>query len=232
MTPYYDDGAVTIYCGDCLAIAPALEYDAVLSDPPWGIGVSVDNARFTFTNDESKLWPGQTQELRSALVEGRKLVAGDDRPFDPAPWIDRPAILWGGHCFADRLPPSPGWLIWDKRVGLETVAEKWPLSEAELAWTNVRGSTRVFRNRWMGLVRSEERGEHYHPTQKPIALMRWSMGFLPPGTVLDPFMGAGSTLVAAKNLGRNAIGIEIEERYCEIAAQRLSQGVLDLGGVA
>ena len=223
MEPYYSDEWVTIYHGDCLQLVARLQYDIVLSDPPWGIAAAVDNGRFS----------GGNQTGSRTSVGDRIPVQGDDTPFDPTPWVDRPAILWGGHCFADRLPMSPGWLIWDKRMGVEGAAEKWPLSEAELAWTNVRGSTRVFRNRWMGLVRGDERGEHYHPTQKPVVLMEWCIGFLPAeGVILDPFMGSGATLVAAKNLGRKSIGIEIEERYCEIAAERLRQGMLGLGGVA
>jgi site-specific DNA-methyltransferase (adenine-specific) len=216
--PYYEDGSVTIYHGDCREMAGGLVWDVVLSDPPWGIGVAVDNARFT----------GGSQTGPRTSVGARFAVVGDDAPFDPTPWIDRPAILWGGHCFANKLPPSAGWLVWDKRKGLERVAEHWPLGEAELAWTNVRGSTRVFRNRWMGLVRGDERGEHYHPTQKPIVLMRWCIGFLPDGVILDPFAGAGSTGVAAKEEGRHAVLVEIEERYCEIAARRCSQEVLAL----
>jgi hypothetical protein len=219
MTPYYDEDGITIYHGDCREIASGLEFDVVVSDPPWGIDAKVDNARFV----------GGSQTGPRTSVNDRVPVYGDDQEFDPRPWIDRPSVLWGANHFTRYLPHSGGWLLWDKRLGVEDVAEKgWPLSEGELAWTNVRGSVRIFRNRWMGLVRSGEWGEFYHPTQKPISLMEWCIDFTPDGVVLDPYMGSGSTLVAAYRKGRKAIGIEIEERYCEIAVQRLAQRVLAL----
>ena len=90
----------------------------------------------------------------------------------------------------------------------------------------------MFRYLWAGLLRAAEKGEFHHPTQKPISLMEWCVQFAPDGTVLDPFMGAGSTLLGARLAGRRAIGIELDERYCEIAANRLAQGVLDFGASA
>lgn len=221
MKPYYEHGGIIIYHGDCREIAPGLEYGAVVSDPPWGSDTACNAQRFT--RAASPWW----DNVDSSKVHAHKQIHGDAEPFDPAPWIDRPAILWGANHFEQALPPSGGWLIWDKRVGAEDMAEKgWPLGEAELAWTNVLGATRVYRNLWSGLLRSAEKGEFYHPTQKPRGLMAWCLGFAPAGRVLDPFMGSGSTLRAAKDLQREAIGIEIEERYCEIAARRLAQEVL------
>ena len=104
--------------------------------------------------------------------------------------------------------------MWDKRRWAEAMAEKgWPLSEAELAWTNVRGSVRVFRYLWSGILRDGEKGQHHHPTQKPVALMQWCIGFVPNArTILDPFMGSGTTVVACVELGRKFIGIEIDEK--------------------
>lgn len=225
MTPYYDEDGITIYHGDCMEIAPTLSCGAVVSDVPYGINYNTDSRRFS--RRSSPYW----ENIDSSQCANSPRVAGDTSPFDPAPWIAGPAILWGANHYASRLPDSGGWLVWDKRLGAEEMAEKgWPLSEAELAWTNVRGSIRVFRNLWSGLLRSSEKGEYFHPTQKPIALMEWCLQFIKGELlVLDPFMGSGTTLVAAKRIGRRAIGIEIEERYCEIAAKRLAQRALPLG---
>lgn len=221
--PYYEHAGITIYHGDCreYELPPR---DAIVSDPPWGSETKCNAQRFT--RKASPWW----DKVDNSKVEAHEDIKGDREEFDPLPFILQPSVLWGANHFTRNLPHSGGWLIWDKREGVEDLAEKgWPLGEAELAWTNVRGSTRVFRNLWVGLLRATERGEFYHPTQKPVALMEWCIKQIPknPQSILDPFMGAGSTLVAAKNLGRNAIGIEIEEKYCEIAAKRLSQEVFD-----
>jgi DNA modification methylase len=199
-----------------------LSFDAIATDPPYGISYSPNNKRFT--SQQTRWWNVTDREG----VHSYDPIVGDDKPFDPTPFVQGPAILWGANHYASRLQDSGGWLIWDKRVGLESVAEKWPLSEAELAWTNISGRASIFRLRWFGMIRPPNEKHRVHPNQKPVALMVWCIQKLPDGTILDPFMGSGTTLVAAKNLGRKAIGIEIEERYCEIAAQRLSQGVLDL----
>ena len=223
MKPYYEHAGVTIYHGNADEVARGLTWDALLSDPPYGINYNGDSSRFT--RRASPWW----DNVDNSKVRNGGRVHGDAKPFDPSGWIVGPAILFGANHYADKLPPSGGWLVWDKRLGVEDMADKgWPMSEAELAWTNVRGSVRVFRNLWSGLLRDSEKGEHYHPTQKPVRLMEWCLQFLPNGVVLDPFMGSGTTLVAAKNLGRKAIGIEIEERYCEIAAKRLAQEVMPL----
>lgn len=130
-------------------------------------------------------------------------------------WIIRctEAIVWGGNYF--DLPATQRFLVWDKGQG-----EDFSSAMCEVAWTNLTGPAKLFkRNVWQY--------RKSHPTQKPVELMRWCLEFSAlDGVVLDPFMGSGTTLVAAKEKGRPAIGIEIEERYCEIAVQRLSQGVL------
>ena len=155
-------------------------------------------------------------------------VVGDNSPFDPSHIkFDRPVCLWGANFYASRLPDSGGWLCWDKRTrdGLKVRS-----SECEFAWTNFVRSPKVFRFMWSGAFRDGEgRGNHLHPTQKPVELMAWVLRQAPGGVVMDPYCGSGSSIVAAALEGRKAIGIEIEERYCEIAAKRLAQGVLPFG---
>ena len=226
MRPYYDEGGATIYCGDSREIAPALGFDGlVVADPPYGIGHPTDFV------SRGRTKPNSTRLGTSAKCKDYPKVYGDDEPFDPA-WLlslGRARIIWGGNYFADKLPASGGWLVWDKER-----PDDLDQATCELAWSDVVKGVRRFRHLWNGCMRAS-REELVHPTQKPIAVMewclslRWTRDF---ASVLDPYMGSGSTLVAAKNLGKRAIGIEIEERYAEIAARRLSQGVLPLFGGA
>ena len=209
MTPYYEHGGITIYHGDCREILPTLEpVDLVLTDPPYGISLDTDYTRFA-GNSPNRVWPK---------------ITGDAEPFDPAPWLSRPVILFGANYYSDKLPIGK-WLVWNKRdEGPSRV-----LADAEMAWHNLPGkSVQVFNWFWVGCYRKGEMGSPvYHPTQKPLELMKWCIELAPDAdTILDPFMGSGTTLRAAKDLGRKAIGIEIEERYCEIAAKRMSQEVL------
>jgi DNA modification methylase len=211
MQPYYQDEAagITIYCGDCREVLPALDtgsVDLVLTDPPYGLG------------DESKggRW-GRSRKLEMAWdnLDYADLVACLPT-FAPA------VIIWGGNYYA--LPPSRGWLCWHKVDALPSFAS------IELAWTSLDRAPQMIQHS-IAATNSERNG---HPTQKPVRVMQRSIEYArigPEATILDPFMGSGTTLRAAKDLGRRAIGIEIEERYCEIAARRLQQEVFDFGKV-
>jgi len=212
-------GDATLYLADCREVLPTLSgVDAVLTDPPWGAGTKCNSQRFVSTSQ-----PWWQNEDRTK-VRAHSEIEGDKAPFDPRPFVRPQTIIWGANWFAGQLPVSGGWLVWDKRRGAEDMAANgWPLGEGELAWTNVRGGVRIFRNLWSGLLRSSEKGEFYHPTQKPVDLMEWCLQFIKSDTILDPFMGSGTTGVACARLGRRFIGIEIEPRYFDIACRRIEQ---------
>jgi hypothetical protein len=178
----------------------------VLTDPPYGINY-----------DRNKKHKGERENAK---------VYGDEKLFDPSPLMGfKNLILWGGNCYAARLPDSPTWLVWHKT---KTSNEDGITADFELAWSNCIGRPRYFQYLWAGCYRESENKEYYHPTQKPIALMKWCIKLAKTaGLILDPFMGSGTTLVAAKQLGRKAIGCEIEEKYCEIAVHRLQQEYLE-----
>ena len=207
MKPYYDDGRVTIYNADCRDVLPSLaDVGLVLADPPYGVA------------------------LRRGDGRNNARVHDDDAPFDPSHLLALgvPMALWGANAYADRLPASVGWLVWDKYHH-----EKSQHSQAEIAWTNFVKGIRIHREAYHGFMR--KRDGWLHPTQKPVGLFKWilSLAWTPTeGIVVDPYMGSGPAVIAAKEFGRRVVGIEIDERYCEVAAKRLSQEVLDLGGAA
>ena len=201
LKPYYSDSAVEIYLGDCRDILPSLpKVDLVLTDPPYGI-----------------LSESGSAATRRSQKGTRGVMAWDVAPdLDFLNLIHSMApsrMIWGG-CHL-QLGPTLGFLIWDKQIdGLN-------FGEVEFCWTTMKFAPRIFRYRAVGVD-----GGKVHPTQKPKELMQWCMGFNDGQNILDPFMGSGTTLRAAKDLGRKAIGIEIEEKYCEIAAKRMAQEVL------
>jgi DNA modification methylase len=211
-TPYYDHAGITIYHGDCLEILPTLgKVDAVVTDPPYGMAWDTADL-FRKGHNRKRRRPGRNYD---------KPVRGDRRPFDPSPWLDigKRQILFGANHYAARLPVGTT-LVWIKRLDAAFGSF---LSDAEIAWMSGGHGVYCFRD----LSMNAETASRSHPTQKPLPLMRWCLQKTE-GLVLDPYMGSGSTLRAAKDLGRKAIGIEIEERYCEIAAKRLAQEVLPL----
>jgi site-specific DNA-methyltransferase (adenine-specific) len=204
-------GSATLYLGDCLEVLPLLEpVEALISDPPYGIGYSPGGG--------GKGAFGKPVHKR---FTGADVVRGDDKPFDPVPFlkIAPRTVLWGANHYADKLPPSPSWLIWDKREQESTLS----FADCEMAWTNLGGQARIFRHLWNGVAKASEVGEaRVHPTQKPIALMTWCIKQAKePQTILDPFMGSGTTGVAAVKAGCRFIGIEIDPKHFEAACQRI-----------
>jgi site-specific DNA-methyltransferase (adenine-specific) len=228
VTPYYADDLVTIYHGDCREWMP--EADVIVTDPPYGIGWDANGG-------------GSRSRARDRRSDPFAPIIGDDLPFNPTALLSlgRPTVLFGANHYASRLPDSPSWFVWDKRVLMASNDQ----ADCEMAWTNLGGPARIFRLVWNGggsqMLNQRDGGGHpfgiaatvpkvLHPSAKPVSLMRWVIGRCPLGTIIDPYMGSGTTLVAAKSLGRHAIGIEIEERYCETAANRCRQEVLGLVG--
>ena len=218
--PFYEDGSVTIYHGDARELVPLVEADVLVTDPPYGTRFSAENPKggygrrqnaglgpegFTIANDE-------TTETRDEILTA---------------WGNRPALVFG----SPRLPDPPGeWddrLVWDKtRPGMN--GGPWRYIHESIF---VRGEWVRVSNSAVSILRAwPDQSQHIHA--KPLTLMVALVGAAPEGTILDPFMGSGSTLRAAKDLNRRAIGIEVEERYCALAAERMGQGVLDLEAAA
>ena len=212
--PYYADEAVTIYNADCRQVLPFLpKFDLLLTDPPYGI--DADNRKHILSR------------TNAAQAKDYGESAWDKTP--PPKWciealrsVANVSILWGGNYY-EGLHPSSCWLVWDK----DNTGD---FADCELAWTNMPKAVRKFKWRWNGMLQEQmgDKKEHrVHPTQKPVALMRWCLSLVPEAqTVLDPFAGSGTTGVACKLEGRKAVLIEISEEYCEKAADRLRQGVL------
>lgn len=239
--PYYQDAAVTIYHARMEGIVPLLdlsEVAMVLADPPYGLGIqkavsgAVGSPRVRFTSSSQLTNRFSTSGGLCPSTSYPSLIAGDDQayalPVELAAMLDHAAAcLWGANHYADSLPRSSGWLVWDKRhKGGEC-----DFADAELAWTNFSGVVRVFRHYWNGMLRDSERGARQHPTQKPVALMKWVLGLakLPPGAlILDPYTGSGPVLRAAKDMGYRAIGIDSLEWCCARAAERCRQESLAL----
>ena len=207
--PFYEDGSVTIYHGDCRELLPEIEADVLVTDPPYGMA---------YDSGWSK----------HRAIEGDGDLGARDWVLDH--WGNRPALVFGTW----RLPRPEArtMLIWDKgdSPGMGDLSLPWGPSYEEIyvrgdGWSGPRKAGVL---RHIGRTGADAK-QIGHPTPKPLSLMVDLIGYCPAGVILDPFMGSGTTLRAAKDLGRKAIGIELEERYCQIAAERCSQEVLDLG---
>ena len=196
-------GGATLYLGDCREILPGLgRFDSVVTDPPYGINYGRSGG-FSASHG----WGPWHQNVEwdsarpSADVFAVMVAIADAH------------IIWGGNYFADLLPPSMGWLVWDKGQ------RNFSLADCELAWTSMPRAVRVFD---FARARALSDGKE-HPTQKPVALMKWCLTKLQPGGVLDPYMGSGTTGVACAQMGRAFTGIEIDEGYFDIACRRIEK---------
>lgn len=198
-------GDATLYLGDCRDILPTLgKVDAVVTDPPYGIGF--DRAQSQKGGKNGYVYFGEAKGW------------DDDRPvpevFDQIRACSTEQIIWGGNYFADLLPPSMRWLIWDK------CQDGFSLADVEMAWTSQQSAARRLNYpRARAIADGRE-----HPTQKPLQVMQWCLGFVPKAeTICDPFMGSGTTGVACANLGRKFICIEIDPGYFDTACRRISE---------
>ncbi len=203
---------VTLYQGDCLEILPTLEgVDAVVSDPPYGIAWSTD---YKFNRGNG------VKRAEKLSRKAHKPIESDQEPFDPSHLLTgKPTVLFGANHYMDRLPKG-GLLVWDKRRPDGTFF----MSPAEIAWSNTSRAVAIKEYCWQGFARAGENSQHFHPTQKPIAIMAWTMeeAKVPEGaTVLDPYMGSGTTGIACIRTGRNFIGIEKDPEHFETARRRI-----------
>ncbi len=190
-------GPHRLILGDCLEVMPTLgRVDAVVTDPPYGLAHRLQGGTW------GKKFDGPDYDWDATAPDATFLPQGV------------PAIVWGGNYMA--LPPSRCWFVWYKRDAVRTMAD------CELAWTTFDANARVFD--WTIAATNGERVGH--PTQKPVALMEWCLGFLPDArTILDPFMGSGTTIVACQRLGRAGIGIELDPGYFDIACKRVEDAM-------
>lgn len=202
-------GDAVLHLGDCREILPTLgKVDTCITDPPYGIDYGKAggfSASHGWSDNREKVeWD---RERPPKEVFDLLLTCADD------------FIIWGGNYFTDYLPPSMRWLVWDK------VQRGFSLADCEFAWTNQKKASRVFsyaRGNESGFAPRGADWPNAHPTQKPIGVMKWAVEFTK-GTVIDPFMGSGSTGVACAKLGRKFVGIEMEPKYFDIACRRIEQ---------
>jgi len=217
-----------VHCCDCLELMremPDKSVDLVLTDPPYGIGEAAGKNQTRGSAPNSPKWVGSKNTTGAGVPATIFAVKEwDNAPpskeyFDELIRISKDQIIFGGNYF--ELPPSPCWIIWDKDNG------KTDFADAELAWTSFDSAVRIFKWKWNGMLQEDmaHKEKREHPTQKPLPLMMWCLEkYSKPGmTVLDPFMGSGTTCVACKKLGRDFIGIEKEPAYVAIAEKRLEK---------
>lgn len=219
MSIYYQDDLVTLHHGDCLGIGDWLTADVLVTDPPYGMG-----------------YESNFNRIKGTQKVGRP-VAGDGnlyaRDLALALWGTGPALVFG-RWDIPRPAATRYRLIWDKVVwGMGDLAFPWGPGDEEIyalgaGFIGPRGSNVI---RAQGVMAGSA-ARPDHPTPKPVGLMELLLAKCPAGVVADPFAGSGATLIAARNLGRKSIGVELEERYCEIIATRLSQQAFNFGEIA
>jgi len=209
-------GDCRLILGDCREVLPTLgKVDAVVTDPPYGIGESAGKAKTRTSGLASRLRDANRYRRDYGTDDWDDDTADDEVAMAVA--MAKWSVVFGGNYY--DLPPTTCWLVWDKLNG-ET-----DFADCELAWTNLPKAVRRIRFLWNGCMRRERDIDREHPTQKPVDVMKWCIEHIPPPNrvILDPFMGSGTTGVAAVKLGRSFIGIEREPKYFDIACRRIEQ---------
>lgn len=197
-----------IACGDCRdksltkKLLSGKKIDWVITDPPYGIDAVGSDGRIGLAADFGR-------------------IVGDMEPFDPGHVLKMApkVVMWGANHFADKIPASSHWLIWDKRDG----DRHNDFADGEMAWVSTKGVVRILSHLWMGFSRASERGvKRYHPTQKPLAVMEWVINEVTESgdLVYDPYIGSGTTLFACNNIGRVCYGFDIDQRYIAVCLER------------
>lgn len=230
MTPYYADEQVTLYHGDCLVVTEWLAADVLVTDPPYGTNFSALNPNGGYGRRQNAAGNLRGSRVVNNSPEGFTIANDSDtavRDAALALWGDRPALAFGSPRMADPPGIWADRLVWDKkRPGMNGGPWRYRHETIFVTAGFLRTSDAA-----VSIIDSwPDQADHIHA--KPVALMSRLVAAAPPGVIADPFAGSGSTLVAAKQLGRHAIGVELEERYCEIAARRLAQDVLDFEGAS
>ena len=217
--PYYQDDLVTLYHGDAREVTAWTDADVLVTDPPYGMA----------------LRSGMGGKFGDLRIVGDDDTTARDTILDL--WGARPALMFG-RWSVPRPPGTRMVLTWEKgnHVGMGDLSLPWKPNTEEVyvlgsGFVGPRGTSVLRHHAIAGTVGRADLGTRQHPTEKPVSLMRDLLAKCPPGVVVDPFAGSGTTLRAAADLGRRAIGVEIEERYCEVIARRLSQGAFDLSAL-
>lgn len=208
-----------VICGDCLEVMksiPDKSIDLVLTDPPYGI--SVDTRMHKTSNQKS----GNGLALKGSYINTNwDNSIPEGKIFNEMFRVSKNQIIFGGNYFIENLHNSPCWIVWDKDNGTTNFAD------CELAWTSYSSPIRKFKYRWNGMLQEDmaNKETRFHPTQKPVGLLERILDKYSKlgNTILDPFLGSGSTAIACRQLSRNFIGIEINPDYCKIAEDRLAQ---------
>lgn len=207
---------IDLKCGDCLELMGGVRdksIDAVITDPPYGIKEN---------NLKNLSRQHKAQSIDYGDFEWDKSRVGKEY-FDAMQRISKHQIVFGGNFYTDFLFPSSSWIVWDK-------LNSGDFADCEMAWTSHKRATRMFRYLWNGMIKQKPE-QRFHPTQKPLDLMLWIVkNYTNKGdTILDPFMGSGTTGVACVNLNRNFIGFEINPNYFAIAERRINNALAKQG---